>query len=103
MAVGCCVQAGFTLAFMAFLSWRLMLTCFVLVPSIVVLSKWFGGFIRKLSKATQKSLAKANSAAEEAVSSMRTVKAFAAEEEEQWRYGCGEGGGSEAEEVDVYS
>lgn len=80
------LQAFFVLGYMLWISPPLALTAFVSVPSIVFVSKVFGAYMRKLSKATQESLADANSVAEECISNMRTVKAFSAEEESMTRY-----------------
>lgn len=42
-----------TLLFMFYLSWRLSVVAFISVPAIVVVSKYYGSYIRKLSKLTQ--------------------------------------------------
>ena len=80
------VQVIFTFGFMVVISWRLAVTCFVVVPAVVISSKVFGNFMRSLSKDAQQALADANSTADEAVGSILTVKAFAAEAEESRRY-----------------
>jgi len=85
------IQVLFTFGFMVFLSWRLAITCFIVVPAIVVLSKIFGDFMRALTKDSQEALANANSTAEEVISSMNTVRAFAAEGEDSRRYQRGIG------------
>ena len=71
---------------MFYINWKLMLTAFISVPTVTVLSKAFGAIMRRLSKKTQKALAKSNSSAEEAIAAVRTVKSFAAEREESSRY-----------------
>lgn len=76
------VQAVGTLLFMFLQSWRLSLLAFVSVPAIVVISKFYGQYIRKLSKLTQEKLAAANAIAEECLSTMSTVRSFACEDEE---------------------
>lgn len=73
-------QAVMVLCFMLDASWRLTIVTFVLVPMIVGITKVYGGFYRKLSKKVQSALAEANGVAEEAISSMTTVKAHAAEQ-----------------------
>ena len=83
------IQVLFTLGFMVVISWRLALTCFVAVPCIVWASKIFGDYMRTLSTETQDALAKANSAAEEVISSISTTRAFAAEAAEEDNYGKG--------------
>ena len=42
-----------TLLFMFYLSWRLSVVAFISVPAIVIVSKYYGSYIRKLSKLTQ--------------------------------------------------
>ena len=83
------IQVLFTLGFMVVISWRLALTCFVAVPCIVWASKIFGDYMRTLSTETQDALAKANSAAEEVISSISTTRAFAAEAAEEDNYAKG--------------
>jgi len=75
-----------TLAFMCNLSKPLTLVAFVAIPAIVVISKKYGRFMQKLSEATQKSLADANAVAEESLSTMSTVRMFAAERLESLRF-----------------
>ncbi|CAN0425263.1 unnamed protein product, partial [Scytosiphon promiscuus] len=67
-----------TLLFMFYLSWRLSLVAFISVPAIVTVSKWYGQYIRNLSKLSQDKLAEAGSVAGESLSSMSTVRSFAA-------------------------
>jgi ABC-type multidrug transport system fused ATPase/permease subunit len=59
------VQAVGTLLFMFYLSWKLSVVAFVSVPLIVIISKYYGEYIRELSKQTQDKLAEANTVAEE--------------------------------------
>lgn len=80
------VQALGVLLFMFMISWELSLMAFVSVPAITVLSKWYGQYIRKLTKLTQKKLADANGVSEAAIGSMPTVKAFGAEDAEMREY-----------------
>lgn len=75
--------------FMVYLNVRLALACFVIVPAIVIASDIFAKYMRVLSKASQDALAKANAHAEEVVSSISTVRAFAAEKDEARRYEAG--------------
>ena len=51
-----------------------------MIPLVLAICKVYGAFYRRMSKAVQSELAEANSVAEEALSSMTTVKAHAAEE-----------------------
>ncbi|MDA0195178.1 MAG: ABC transporter transmembrane domain-containing protein [Bacteroidetes bacterium] len=56
-------------------------------PAVVVITMFFGKFIRKLSKKTQDELASANVIVEETLQSIQTVKAFTSELIEIARYG----------------
>ncbi|CAN0435971.1 unnamed protein product [Ectocarpus sp. 12 AP-2014] len=80
------VMVVVTLLFMFYLSWRLSLVAFISVPAIVIISKWYGEYIRKLSKLSQDKLAEAGSVAEESLGSMSTVRSFAAEGRESKEY-----------------
>jgi len=48
------VQALGVLIFMFMISWQLSLLAFISVPMIVFMSKWYGNYIRKLTKLMQK-------------------------------------------------
>ena len=48
------VQAIGVLAFMFVVSWQLSLLAFISVPVITVLSKWYGNYVRSLTKLMQK-------------------------------------------------
>lgn len=63
------------------LSFRLSLTVLTFVPLIIIAAAVFGRRLRKISTEFQDRLATANSLAEEAISSIRVVKWFTAEEE----------------------
>lgn len=79
-------QAAMVLAFMFTASWRLTVVTFIMVPIVLAICKVYGGFYRKLSKKVQSELAEANSVAEEALGTMSTVKAHAAEGSTQAAY-----------------
>lgn len=79
-------QAAMVLVFMFSASWRLTVVTFVMVPLVITVCKVYGAYYRKLSKKVQTELAEANSVAEEALSSMTTVKAHAAEDSTQAAY-----------------
>jgi len=76
------VQAMGVLIFMFFISWQLSLLAFISVPLITILSKWYGHYIRRLTKLMQKKLADSNSVSVAVLSSMTTVRAFGAETSE---------------------
>jgi ATP-binding cassette subfamily B (MDR/TAP) protein 9 len=73
------VRAVGVLIFMFLISWQLSLLAFLTVPAVSVLSKWYGKYVRRLSKLQQKKLAEGNAVSESAISSMATVRAFGAE------------------------
>jgi hypothetical protein len=76
------VQAIGVLLFMFIVSWQLSILAFISVPLITLFSKWYGNFVRKLTKLMQKKLADGNSVCEAALGSMSTVRAFDAAESE---------------------
>ena len=76
------VQAMGVLIFMTVLSWQLTLVAFISVPAITMLSRWYGDFIRSMTKLMQKKLADGNSISEAALGSMSTVRALGAESTE---------------------
>jgi ATP-binding cassette subfamily B (MDR/TAP) protein 9 len=71
-----------TLIFILKLSWQLSLTCFIGAPIVFAVGKLYGNYYRKLSTKVQKFMAEANSVAEEALSTIRTVRSFANEDGE---------------------
>ena len=70
------VQAMGVLLFMFLVSWQLSILAFISVPLITILSKWYGNYVRALTKLMQKKLADGNAVSEAALSSMATVRAF---------------------------
>lgn len=58
------------------ISWQLSMLAFISVPAITILSRWYGNFVRSLTKVMQTKLAEGNSVSEAALSSMPTVRAF---------------------------
>ncbi|CAN0368708.1 unnamed protein product [Lampetra planeri] len=80
------VKAGGVCVFMFGLSWRLSLLTLLGLPIVTLVSKFYGDFYEKLSKAVQDSLAVASGAAEEALAAVRTVRSLAGEEAECQRY-----------------
>lgn len=71
---------------MMLLNWRLTVIVFVMVPAATLAARYFGVRIRKLSRDMQDRLADTTAVAEEALSAVRLVKAFAREEYEIGRY-----------------
>ncbi|GMR34622.1 hypothetical protein PMAYCL1PPCAC_04817, partial [Pristionchus mayeri] len=74
------------LCFMFTLSWRLALLTIVAVPVAMYVTKTYAVLFDKLSEDMQKTIATANQAAEEVLSTMRTVRSFAGEDRERRRY-----------------
>ena len=74
------------LALLVLLSPHLALSALPTVPVLTLLAAWQGNRLRSVSRAIQDALALSNVVAEEAISSIRTVRAFAREEHEVARY-----------------
>jgi len=68
-------------------SWQLTLLMLLVVPLVAVGAGVYGRRLRTISKQVQDALAEASGVAEEALSGVRTVRAFAREEMEVARYG----------------
>ncbi|MEL6545245.1 MAG: ABC transporter transmembrane domain-containing protein, partial [Myxococcota bacterium] len=77
---------GFVLLF--YTSVELTVVMLLAVPPIAISATLFGKRIRKLSRAAQDALAEAGEVAEETLSGIRTVRAFAHEAKEAGRYGA---------------
>ena len=67
------------LCFMLALSWPLTAVTLASLPPTLVVSKVYGQYFKTISKKTQKALAEATEVAEEALGSVRTIRAFAGE------------------------
>ena len=76
------IAAVGSLAFMFSLSWRLTIVTFSILPATVVLSRVYGQWIQALAERAQTRLADCNKKAESCLSSIATVRAFAAEQKE---------------------
>jgi len=86
MALRYVVTCVGSLAVLFYLSWRLTLVMLTMVPVIAVGAALYGQAIRKISRQVQDALAASTAVAEEALSSIRTVRAFAREDHESRRY-----------------
>jgi subfamily B ATP-binding cassette protein MsbA len=75
-----------TLVLLLVLHTRLTLLALVLVLPVVLVAVAYGGRIEKLAERVQDALADSSSAAEEALSGIRTVQAFGGERHERGRY-----------------
>lgn len=82
-----CVTVVGGMAVLLWTSWRLTLVMLAVVPAALLLAVAYGRIVRGLSQASQAALAHANEIAEETISGIRTVRAFAAEDSEARRYG----------------
>lgn len=71
---------------LAITSWKLTLLILVVVPPVSIGAVVFGRQVRGLSRRVQDALAKAGEIAEETLSGIRTVRAFAREQVEADRY-----------------
>ncbi|MGK3995835.1 ABC transporter ATP-binding protein [Sorangium sp. So ce1024] len=73
-------------AFLFYTSPRLTVLMLAVVPVVAIGSVAYGRRVRRLSRSVQDALARASEVAEEALSGLRTVRAFAAEKREAARY-----------------
>lgn len=73
------VRAIGVLIFMFTISWQLSMLAFLTIPAVSILSKWYGRYVRRLSKLQQKKLAGGNAVSESTIGSMATVRAFGSE------------------------
>lgn len=82
MALRGLATAVIGLAFMFSTSYRLTLVVCAAFPPLIVGAMWQGRRLRILSKETQTALAEATAVAEDSLGAIRTVRAFAREEDE---------------------
>ena len=75
-----------SVALMVILNWRLSLIIFLVVPAVTGFAVYFGRKVRRLARRIQDRLADTTAVAEEAISAMRVVKAFARSGYEVGRY-----------------
>ncbi|CAH1233037.1 ABCB9 [Branchiostoma lanceolatum] len=80
------VRVVAVLAFMLWLSWRLTILTLIMLPIIGVVSKVFGGYLKKVAMEIRTSFARANEVADETCGNIRTVRSFANEDRECERY-----------------
>ncbi|XP_023932001.1 ATP-binding cassette sub-family B member 10, mitochondrial-like isoform X2 [Lingula anatina] len=74
------------ISMMVYVSPKLALAALVTVPPVAVVFIIYGRFLRKITKSVQDSLAEATQVADERISNMRTVRAFAHEKLEMGAY-----------------
>lgn len=78
------IGGGVTL--LALTSWKLTLFMLAIVPPMMLTAVYFGRYIRKLSKAMQKEVAKSNTIVEETLQGIQSVKTYTNEFFEIGRY-----------------
>ncbi|MCP4810434.1 MAG: ATP-binding cassette domain-containing protein [Proteobacteria bacterium] len=75
------------IGFLFYTNWQLTLLTLAVVPVVAIGAGVFGRRLRGLSRDVQDALARATEVAEETISGIRTVRAFAREDAETARYG----------------
>ncbi|XP_045693759.1 mitochondrial potassium channel ATP-binding subunit [Phyllostomus hastatus] len=83
-----CTQVAGCLVSLSMLSPRLTLLLAVATPALMAVGTLMGSALRKLSRQCQEQVARATGVADEALSNVRTVRAFAMEQREEERYGA---------------
>ena len=78
------ITGGVTL--LAITSWKLTLFMLAILPGMILLSVFFGRFIRKYSKQVQKEIAESNTIVEETLQGIQIVKTYTNENYEMDRY-----------------
>ncbi len=81
------IQALGAVAILAWLSWKLTIVMLAVVPLVAAGAGLYGRLIRRVSRDVQDALADSTAVAEETLSGVRTVRAFARERHEEGRYG----------------
>jgi len=76
-----------SLTIMTIASWRLTLVMLLVVPFVAIGATIYGRMLRTVSREVQDALAESTAVAEESLSGIRTVRAFAREDTEVGRYG----------------
>lgn len=74
------------IAILAWTSWQLTLVMLAVVPLVVLGAMFYGRILRRISRKVQDALASSTEVAEETISGIRTVRAFAREGAEDDRY-----------------
>ena len=80
-------QAVIAITMIFLVSWQLSLIMMAIIPIIVFIGTRFGKFVKRVQGEVQDALAEATQAADEAISSIRTVRSFSREDAEMARYG----------------
>lgn len=86
MALRNLLQALGGVGILFFTSFKLAIVMVVAIPVVVFVAVYYGRKVRKLSRRVQDRIAESTSVAEEAISGVRTVRIFAAEDMTRGRY-----------------
>lgn len=73
-------------AYLMYVSWRLALVAYAIVPVIALVNRMYGNFLHSNSEKVQAAMASANSVAQECIAAARTVLAFSQQPYELKRY-----------------
>lgn len=68
------------------MSWKLTLVMIAIVPFVAIAARFYGVYVRNLSKKTRKALALATEVADESISNIRTVRSFSREPQREEMY-----------------
>lgn len=74
------------LSYCLYLNWKLMLYTLLILPAVVIMLKGASEILRKVGRHMQQCVADLSAVAEEALSAIRIVRAFATEEQELSRF-----------------
>ena len=80
------IMALGAIGFLFYTSWKLTLLTLTVVPVVAISAGFFGRKMRAISRSFQDALAESTVVAEETIAGVRTVRAFAREEQEIARY-----------------
>lgn len=86
MALRFSCQAIIGIVFIFNYSWRLSLVMMAVIPLVIIAASCYGKLVKRLAREYQSALAKGSDSAQEAFSSMRTVRSFSMEHSEVARY-----------------
>lgn len=70
------VRLTASIVVMFFLNWKLLLFCIAILPLMAVLTTWIGRPLHEYSSNLQRSLAKSNSAVQDAISGIHIIKSY---------------------------
>ena len=88
MGLRLAIQALGAIAVLLITNWKLTLVMLAVVPLVAASAGVYGKMLRKVSTQVQDALARSSEVAEETLAGLRTVRAFAREDQEVERYGA---------------